>query len=1012
MPVVCFLTSSHMKWSALVSTRGAVFVVGCWLVVAAAANVAVPQLEQVVHRHARAFMPADAPSSVASAESGALFGGAPDNNLNYAVLERDRPLSEADRQYYHRLVDALDADTGHVRSVTDLWSDPLTASAAVSADQRSAVVMMRLAGSLGTTLAGDSVRAVRDVAERAGSPDGLTVYVTGPGATIADEFAAIDHQMLMITAATIALIALLLLLVYRSVIAAAVPLLSVGVALAVARPIVAALGDAGLIEVSMFSIALVAAMMLGAGTDYAIFLTGRHREGLRRGQQHTEALTAACRGIAPVVVGSALTVAAALSCLGLARVAVFRSTGIPCAIGIVVAMCAALTLTPALMTLTSRRTRTRPPPDRTGRRWRRVGAAVTRWPAPVLVAAIGAIAVLALPALTLRSEWNETTAPPAGADSNRGYAAVDRHFAANQLLPTVVTVAGDHDLRDPAGLIAIERITRALMAIPGVRLVQSASRPSGTVPEQATLSGQAGTIGDQLGSGIDEIVARLNGLGELDAMLAGMNSALSGMRNGLQGSASGLGEVSVAAQDMRRGTETLQRTVDETAGYLDPVRGFVASTPDCANNPLCAVAARMLSPVDAVLTSTAALTAGVDRMGHGSATATGALAGVPAAIDAMSSAVRQARATMADVRGQLTAVGPRLHALTDYLRETSVAFEGSAAGGFYMPERALADPRLKAALEQLISPDGRSTYLMVYGRGEEWGNDGAARTGLIDTAVAEATKEGTLVPTGVYLAGAGPATHDLQTLVHRDTLLLAVATLALIFAIVALLLRSPVAGLVVVGTVAVSFSAALGASVLIWQHLLGAPLHWVVGPISFIALVAVGADYNLLLAMRIKEEWRRSSLRTGVIRAFGATGGVVTTAGLVFGITMLALVASTVTSVAQIGLTVGVGLLIDTLVVRTFVLPSIVVLLGRWFWWPSVRPEHRIGRRAPVVEVDGVAQRPAPQRPVAALGPAEHDVPAEHPVLGHADGFAQDGLTPIGGPTGQAGTQALRPGGE
>ena len=100
------------------------------------------------------------------------------------------------------------------------------------------------------------------------------------------------------------------------------------------------------------------------------------------------------------------------------------------------------------------------------------------------------------------------------------------------------------------------------------------------------------------------------------------------------------------------------------------------------------------------------------------------------------------------------------------------------------------------------------------------------------------------------------------------------------------------------------------------------------------ALVAVGADYNLLLAMQIREE-ARAGLGTGIIRAFAATGGVVTTAGIVFGITMFALTASTVLSVAQIGVTVGVGLLIDTLVVRSFVLPSIVALLGRWFWWPT-----------------------------------------------------------------------------
>ena len=162
-------------------------------------------------------------------------------------------------------------------------------------------------------------------------------------------------------------------------------------------------------------------------------------------------------------------------------------------------------------------------------------------------------------------------------------------------------------------------------------------------------------------------------------------------------------------------------------------------------------------------------------------------------------------------------------------------------------------------------------------------------------------------------------------------------TLVLIFLIVALMLRSPVAGVVVVGTVVVSYASALGASILIWQHLLHHELHWAVAPISFIALVAVGADYNLLLAMRIREE-ARAGLGTGIIRAFAATGGVVTTAGIVFGITMFALAGSSVLSVAQIGVTIGVGLLLDTLVVRTFVLPSIVALLGRWFWWPTRIP--------------------------------------------------------------------------
>jgi RND superfamily putative drug exporter len=120
-------------------------------------------------------------------------------------------------------------------------------------------------------------------------------------------------------------------------------------------------------------------------------------------------------------------------------------------------------------------------------------------------------------------------------------------------------------------------------------------------------------------------------------------------------------------------------------------------------------------------------------------------------------------------------------------------------------------------------------------------------------------------------------------------------------------------------------------------------LHWAAAPIAFIALIAVGADYNLLLALRIKQE-ATAGIRTGIVRAFAGTGGVVTTAGIVFGLTMLALLGSSVLSVAQIGATIAVGLLMDTLVIRALVVPSVVALLGRWFWWPRGIPRRAVAR--------------------------------------------------------------------
>jgi RND superfamily putative drug exporter len=150
--------------------------------------------------------------------------------------------------------------------------------------------------------------------------------------------------------------------------------------------------------------------------------------------------------------------------------------------------------------------------------------------------------------------------------------------------------------------------------------------------------------------------------------------------------------------------------------------------------------------------------------------------------------------------------------------------------------------------------------------------------------------------------------------------------------------RSLVAAFVIVATVVLSLGAAFGLSVLVWQYLLGIELNWLVLAMAVIVLLAVGSDYNLLLVSRFKEEIG-AGLKTGIIRAMGGTGRVVTSAGLVFAFTMASMVVSDLRVIGQIGTTIGLGLLFDTLVVRSFMTPSIAALLGRWFWWPiKVRP--------------------------------------------------------------------------
>ncbi|SKS92066.1 putative membrane protein MmpL [Mycobacteroides abscessus subsp. abscessus] len=213
---------------------------------------------------------------------------------------------------------------------------------------------------------------------------------------------------------------------------------------------------------------------------------------------------------------------------------------------------------------------------------------------------------------------------------------------------------------------------------------------------------------------------------------------------------------------------------------------------------------------------------------------------------------------------------------------------------------------------------------------------------IIPTAL-QSIKNTSLAGSTVSIGGPGGTLLNIEAFTREDFITSVVAAFAFVFCVVLILLRSLVAAMAVIGTVALSYLSALGVAVFVWQDIIGNPLHWSVAPLSFVFLVAVGADYNMLLVARFREEMH-AGIKTGIIRSMANTGGVVTTAGLVFGFTMFAMIAGYAHNIAQLGTTVGLGLLLDTLIVRSFVIPSIATLLGRWFWWPAVVHDRAASR--------------------------------------------------------------------
>jgi RND superfamily putative drug exporter len=257
---------------------------------------------------------------------------------------------------------------------------------------------------------------------------------------------------------------------------------------------------------------------------------------------------------------------------------------------------------------------------------------------------------------------------------------------------------------------------------------------------------------------------------------------------------------------------------------------------------------------------------------------------------------------------------------------------------FYLPPEIFKNKDFKRVMKAFLSSDGKAARMYITQRGDPASAEGISRVDAIETAAEEALKGTPLEDAKIYLAGTAAMVKDLLVGSTYDLLIAGVAALCLIFIIMLIMTRSVIAALVIVGTVALSLGASFGLSVLVWQDILGMQIHFVVLAMSVIVLLAVGSDYNLLLVSRMKEEIS-AGLRTGIIRAMGGTGRVVTSAGLVFAFTMMSMMVSDLVVIDQVGSTIGLGLLFDTLIVRAFMMPSIAALLGRWFWWPQqVRP--------------------------------------------------------------------------
>ena len=903
-----------------------------WGLVAVTTNTFIPKVEDVAAELAGPMIPTYAPSQVAMLHIGEKFQESTSTSLTMVVLEADHPLDDKDHQYYDDLMKRLKADPQHVQYVMDLWGKPITAAGAQSVDGKSTYVLLRLAGDIGQIEANKSVDAVRNIIANDTPPPGLRVYVSGAAPLASDTLTIANSSLNNITIVTIFLIIAMLPIVYRSPSTVLMPLATVLFEMLIAKGVVSTLGHFGVIPLSSFAVNITISLTLGAGTDYGIFLMGRYQEARQLGESREDAYYTAFRSVSPIVIGSGLTIAGAGFCLSFARLDYFHTMGPAVAIAMLLTITAALTLGPALLTVGSLFGLFDPKRLVRGHLYRRIAASVVRWPVPILAASCAVVMVGAVFVPTYRVSYDDRTYQPSDAPANQGFAASDRHFPPSKLFSEMLMVESDHDMRNSADFISLDRVAGALIRVPGVAMVQSITRPLGRPLDRATIPYLFTTQGSGSGQQLPFNQSQ-NGDTDKQAKIQAETVETLGKTIELtQKLADILHNTVLTFENLQDVTDEVNDNISNLDDFMRPLKAYFYWEPHCYDIPVCYAFKSLFDGLD-----------GLDALDTQIHNAVGDFQAMDALMPQMVAQLKIQRDETAALQAVIVnSYGPAHLQSTqtdqtfDDLINVGNDFDKSRSDSyFYMPREAFDNEDVKTGMTLMMSPDGKAARFIVTHEGNAMGPEGVEHVEKFPEAIQIALKETSLAGAKIYIGGAGSNNLDIKTYAASDLLIVAIAAFILIFLIMLFITRSLMAAMVIPGTVAFSFAGAFGLSVLVWQHLIGLHLHWLVLPLTFIILVAVGSDYNLLLISRVKEELG-AGIHTGLIRALGSTGGVVTSAGLVFAFTMLAMLTSDLRTIGQVGSTVCMGLLLDTLIVRTFIVPCLLRILGPWFWWPTL----------------------------------------------------------------------------
>jgi RND superfamily putative drug exporter len=924
-----------------------------WLAMAAMVGGLAPNLTRLAAEGQARMLAANAESRRAAELVRQCWPDQAYESMVVAALHRPGGLTETDRDFAVRLSQRLEG-VGRPKEVLRVigpTAAPEIARRLLSPDGTVSLVAVSLSTSFVAPVTHETVRWIQRQAgpTELAPPAGLAIHWTGDAVIGRDYMANVQASLDRAAVATVILLLIVLLVVYRSFWLAMVPLVTIGVSVIIARGVLAWLILAGW-EVSSLVELFLIAILFGTGTDFCLFLSWRYAERLNVTNPVGSMRMTLARSFAPLVT-SAGTIIIGLLLMGTTKFKLFSSTGPSVALGLLLALLATLTLTPALLVVLAR-IHPRCFEGLAGSSkefWDRIGRAAMARPLRSWLFTI--LAMVPLSILGMQTDFIQDlmTELPTSTRSAEDFRLVAAKFDPGMLAPLTVVLESTTNFRSSEGLALIDDVSRLLSHQRRLDEVRSATQPLGSpqLLKRARLASRLGEVNagfHQLAEGAAELSKGLTeGAAKLRAAIW-LEETTGLSLTGRPAEARMPKSDSAVVRASTR--EALASSLKQASAVLQWSQGVPATW----NLPGLSGAFEALSN-EAMQRPSGTTAPKRSALSKSSSSAPRQSPSSPAA-PAVAHAPPQPPGSPES--GKPKEPGkPKLESPPEVLlRELTRAADGAAqiAGGAARAHREVAailtDPVGRRALDHLlindqtvhdnpellksfaayITPDGHRARIDVTQSDRMFSNEAMNEVLTLRRRLNDYLGEYQGIQVTAQVAGANAESADIRAMTRADQVQSWFVVPIGVFLVLMVALRDPLECLNLVATMVLTYAFALGATHLVFITLLGAEgLDWKVPYFLFVLLVAVGVDYNVFLMTRLHEESQKRGLRNGIIRAIGHTGGLISSAAAITASSFASFLISPLGSLRQLGFALVVGILIDATLVRPLLVPC-----GHW----------------------------------------------------------------------------------